>query len=1173
MVHRWAAALLLLAAAAPAAAQTYSSGSTTFSWIDASSHSKVGHNTTPYKFVAASGCGTAPPVLDDTLAGPIPIGFTFRFGTTDYTSLYVMSNGRLQFGNVTCGAGTNSIGPPQTYPYGYPNGQMNATMKVFGVDLDHTNLVDKPNYPSASSKTPCTSTSSCYVAVATLGTAPSRQFVVTWKNVPEWVSASNTSGSFDLQVILNEDGSFVYQYGVISHGGTGTAQIGWQLTSSDYQVLSFGAATEPAPNSAIKFYLPKPIASYYMDEAAWAAGVSGQVPDSSGSRAGSTLGAVSSVAGKLCRAASIPANTGSAVDAIKTGVRVADSALNLQGAGTLAFWYRSNAAWSGAGATDAQLLDASGPSGEWFYLNKKASGQLYFVIKDSTGSVRTVNTSALSIAANTWTHIAVSWDFNGAAGSNRDKLQIIVNGGTATSSAFTSSGTVSTATDYLHLGDNPLGVADTNGSLNSANGQIDEINIYNYVLTSAQVTTLMAATRSCASYTLDHLEIQYSGSNGLTCAPSTVTIRACQNASCSTLYTSGISGTLTASGTTSVTWDSSSGNAAGAGFTIPNGSSSVTKRFQGSTAGHVDLGLSGLSPSPTGTNSCNFGSPSCRINVVNVGFAFDVPDHVAETGQTVSISSLSSAGGSCAAALANTTRTVRFTCSYDDPGNGTLPIRVGGKALNSGNSSGAKCDGTGQALSLAFNASGVATAALQYADVGRVTLNASYTGSSGTGDAGVTMNGSDSFVAAPASFGVALVTATPIKAGSPFSTSYTALNSAGATTPNFGLESGAKTLLQTKSHAQPTGFGYSVGTINDGSLSSFSGGTATATGMSWTEVGRINLGMTLSNYLGSGLGATGSASAVGPFIPHHFKVDVLSPSCATSFTYSGQPIDQVKITALNQAGLPTVNYDGVGGASGMSPSFAKAFVLSDANTASPLAGTLSPAGFAASYFASGVATLNKAVTFTFTTKLTAAGLLSLRAIDADGVSSAGFAEGSTSERSGRLRLSNAFGSKSSPLGLAVETQYWTGKAWAKNAQDSCTSIPAAAIALFNKQRGDPPPPPPLPTPNPDTVLNNTVSAAVAITGGAGTLTLSAATPAAAGSLDLAINLGTGSSMDKACSSATRSATTGAGLPWLRSQYGSAGGCGTAWDRDPSARASFGIFSPETRKSIHAREIF
>lgn len=1172
---RSAATALLFLAAGSASAQTYFSGSTTFSWIDATSHSKVGHNTTPYKFIQASGCGTTPPVLDDTLAGPIPIGFTFRFGSTDYTSLYVMSNGRLQFGNVTCGAGTSSIGPPQTYPYGYPNSSMNATMKVFGVDLDHTNLVDRANYPSASNKTPCTSITTCYVSVATLGVAPSRQFVVTWKNVPEWVNASNTSGSFDLQVILNEDGTFIYQYGVNSHGGTGTAQIGWQLSTSDYQVLSFGAATEPPPNSAIKFFLPKPIASYFLDEAALASGVAGQVTDSNtsglGTRPGSTLGGVQSLPaslGKVCRAVAIPANTSATVEAIKTGVRVSDSTLNLQGTGTVAFWFRSNANWNGSGALDAQLLDGSGAGGEWFYLNKKASGQLYFVVKDSTGTVRTVNTGANNIPANVWTHVAVSWDFNGAAGSNQDKLQITLNGGTATAATFTSSGTVSTATDYIHLGDNPLGVAETNGTLNSANGAIDEINVYNYVLTSAQLTSLMAVSRSCATYTLDHLEIQYSGSNGLTCAPSTITIRACQDASCTTPYTSGISGTLTAGGTSSVTWDSSSGNASGAGFVIPNGSSSVTKRFQASVAGYVDVGLTGLSPTPTATSpyTCNFGSPSCRINVVNLGLAFDVPDHVSETSQTVSISSVTSASGSCAAALANTTRSVRFTCSYNDPvaASASLPVRVGGKALNSGNNASAKCDGTGQTVSLAFNGSGEASTTLQYADAGRVTLTATYTGSAGTGDAGVTMTGHDSFTAVPASFRIDPPTTPPaLKAGSPFSATITALNSAGAATPSFGQESVTPAIALTHSHAQPTGFGYSIGVLSPGSLSLFSGGSASISNMSWTEVGRIDLNAKLNNYLTTGIGISGStSSAIGPFVPHHFNVAV-TQACSNNFSYSGQAFTVV-VTALNAGNTVTVNYDGTGN---MTPAFAKLVTLSDANLATPLAGVFGNNTVALNLFSQGVASTNSASVssrplFTFTTKLTSPGTLTVRAIDSDAVSSLGYAEGSTLLRSGRLRLSNAFGPQASPLAMAVEAQYWTGKSWIKNAQDSCTSIPVAAIARFN---------PLTPSGATSTAMNNTASA-VAISAGGANLTLSAASPAAAGSLDLAVNLGS-TTADLACSSVARPATTGAGLPWLRSQNGSAGGCGNDWGRDPSARATFGIFSPETRKNLHTRELF
>jgi MSHA biogenesis protein MshQ len=81
--------------------------------------------------------------------------------------------------------------------------------------------------------------------------------------------------------------------------------------------------------------------------------------------------------------------------------------------------------------------------------------------------------------------------------------------------------------------------------------------------------------------------------------------------------------------------------------------------------------------------------------------------------------------------------------------------------------------------------------------------------------------------------------------------------------------------------------------------------------------------------------------------------------------------------------------------------------------------------------------------------------------------------------------------------------------------------------------------------------------------------LAAPTPAGSSlSLDLAINLGSSSS-DQSCQT-SHPASVGAAKPWLRAQNGS---CTASADRDPSARASFGLYSPESRKTVHARDIF
>jgi MSHA biogenesis protein MshQ len=97
----------------------------------------------------------------------------------------------------------------------------------------------------------------------------------------------------------------------------------------------------------------------------------------------------------------------------------------------------------------------------------------------------------------------------------------------------------------------------------------------------------------------------------------------------------------------------------------------------------------------------------------------------------------------------------------------------------------------------------------------------------------------------------------------------------------------------------------------------------------------------------------------------------------------------------------------------------------------------------------------------------------------------------------------------------------------------------------------------------------TSAGALAISSGSGSIRL--ATPNPAGntlSLNLAVNLGS-TTTDQSCHAA-HPATTGAGLPWLRAQNGS---CAATADRDPAARASFGIFVPEFRKTVHARDIF
>jgi hypothetical protein len=226
-----------------AGAQTYSNAPTAYSWIDPSTH-------TPVTWSNPTVCTAFGDTIgDDAITNQLDIGFTFQFGTLNYTSLNIEANGRLQFGNTYCGAGTQVIGPPRTYTESYPDPNITNTMKIYGADLDAS-----PNGsgggPGATTCPPATC-SVTYTATA-LGTAPNRQFVVTWTNTPDWGS---TGSFFNLQIILNEDGTFVYQFGASNNLDGGHADIGWELDIADYGTYAYTDIGSLA-NTAILFFKP-----------------------------------------------------------------------------------------------------------------------------------------------------------------------------------------------------------------------------------------------------------------------------------------------------------------------------------------------------------------------------------------------------------------------------------------------------------------------------------------------------------------------------------------------------------------------------------------------------------------------------------------------------------------------------------------------------------------------------------------------------------------------------------------------------------------------------------------------------------------------------------------------------------------------------------------------------
>jgi MSHA biogenesis protein MshQ len=153
----------------------------------------------------------------------------------------------------------------------------------------------------------------------------------------------------------------------------------------------------------------------------------------------------------------------------------------------------------------------------------------------------------------------------------------------------------------------------------------------------------------------------------------------------------------------------------------------------------------------------------------------------------------------------------------------------------------------------------------------------------------------------------------------------------------------------------------------------------------------------------------------------------------------------------------------------------------------------------------------------------------------------------TQVRFGRLGFANAYGSELLNIRVPVTAQYLSSFVGATpifttNALDNCTSIPASALVLGNYKAG----------------LNGTnmggshlPGSSTVLSGGTATLTVTKPSPAAVGSVDLAINLGA-TGFDANCIGAGMTAA-GANLPWLRGNW--CGGAG--FIKDPNARLNFG----------------
>jgi MSHA biogenesis protein MshQ len=323
-----------------------------------------------------------------------------------------------------------------------------------------------------------------------------------------------------------------------------------------------------------------------------------------------------------------------------------------------------------------------------------------------------------------------------------------------------------------------------------------------------------------------------------------------------------------------------------------------------------------------------------------------------------------------------------------------------------------------------------------------------------------------------------------------------------------------------------------LGSTSNGTVlqADFSGGSATVNDLRYSEVGSFTIRGAASNYLNSGINFQADDGVVGRFTPAYFDVAVTA-ACGpvgTKFTYSGQPLSMVTVTAkAANLGTTTQNYDGTLG-------FDKDVTVSNAGDASNFTNNVITAGG----FASGIRN-QTGVTYTFPAKETVPVTLALRAVDSDSISSAGHTEETAEIRSGRVHLVNAYGSELGSLSVPMRVEYFSVDGWVKSTADTCTALDDTLLDLQNAIDN-----PPQGTNSIDIKAGNSSTVTVVSpSAGVGELTFSK--PDVDGYADASMNLST--------------------RAWLRYDWDDNGA-----EEDPTGRATFGLYRGSP-KHIYQRQ--
>ena len=405
---------------------------------------------------------------------------------------------------------------------------------------------------------------------------------------------------------------------------------------------------------------------------------------------------------------------------------------------------------------------------------------------------------------------------------------------------------------------------------------------------------------------------------------------------------------------------------------------------------------------------------------------------------------------------------------------------------------------------LSFDVNGSANIPFNYSDVGQVKLYAQLALPNTAAEPAYTLTGSSNdVVVKPYQLVVNAVTTLGnsanqgktneagggfVAAGEPFKVSVQAQNAIAAATPNFGKEQTPEFNnmgVVASSLVYPAG-GTLTSLTNGGSFGASTPlGTFVNAGLLWNQVGSIKLKarLTDNDYLGAGnVAIYPESTTVGRFYPDHYFLSSASAmdmssslACtagATPFSYMGEPkisvnyelrargvggtilsnYDNTDQTQFYAATMATPNYKAENNNSGNGDAVFNSRLVVPSVTWNDgvLSLNSSQANFARTTAPDGPYTdlqLGLSLADSFDSR-------SLQNLDMNSAT-AGVCAGASCNaiklglplnlRFGRLRLEDAFGPETASLPVTFVTEYWTGGYFARNFNDTCTSILRSAI--------------------------------------------------------------------------------------------------------------------------------